>query len=287
MKKRVLLFVLTLMLLLGACTPAVQEVTPQTGESLQTEASSEAQTQGTEGIPVPSETETSSGSAVIIDAAYQLAPGEYLEGIQTLTGVITAIDTPYSDKYGNISVVLAVTGSEDKPILCFRLEGSGVEHLAAGDTITVSGEMMNYRGTIEFDAGCTLVSYVSTNPTQPPETQPDASIHDDSKEAVALYIHTYGRLPDFYMTKSQAKRLYGWEGGALDTYAPGYAIGGDTFYNYEGQLPDAPGRRWTECDIDTIGRSARGAKRIVFSNDGLVYYTDDHYETFTLMYGEP
>ena len=110
---------------------------------------------------------------------------------------------------------------------------------------------------------------------------------DDSKEAVAAYIHENGCLPDFYMTKNEARDLFGWEGGALDNLAPGRAIGGDRFRNYEGQLPHAPGRYYTECDIGTIGNGSRGAKRIVFSNDGLVFYTEDHYETFELLYGEP
>ena len=107
----------------------------------------------------------------------------------------------------------------------------------------------------------------------------------DSREDVALFIHLYGHLPDNYITKSQARDL-GWEGGSVETYAPGKCIGGDRFGNYEELLPDAPGRVWYECDIDTLGASSRGAKRIVFSNDGLVYYTDDHYESFTLLYGE-
>ena len=107
-----------------------------------------------------------------------------------------------------------------------------------------------------------------------------------TKEDVALYIHTYGHLPGNYITKSQARDL-GWEGGGLEKYAPGKCIGGDRFGNYEGLLPDAPGRIWTECDIDTLRQDNRGAKRIVFSNDGLIYYTDDHYESFELLYGEP
>lgn len=107
-----------------------------------------------------------------------------------------------------------------------------------------------------------------------------------SKEDVALYIHTYGCLPDNFMTKKEARAL-GWEGGGLEDFAPGMCIGGDRFGNYEGLLPDADGRKWTECDIDTLGKSSRGAKRIVFSNDGLIYYTDDHYESFELLYGEP
>lgn len=107
-----------------------------------------------------------------------------------------------------------------------------------------------------------------------------------TKEDVALYIHTYDRLPSNFMTKSEAQEL-GWEGGGLDEYAEGCCIGGDHFGNYEGLLPDADGRTWTECDIDTMGANSRGAKRIVFSNDGLIYYTEDHYDSFELLYGEP
>lgn len=102
---------------------------------------------------------------------------------------------------------------------------------------------------------------------------------------VGLYIHTYGKLPSNFITKNQAREL-GWEGGGLEKYAPGKCIGGDRFGNYEGNLPTKKGRFYTECDIDTLGANSRGAKRIVFSNDGLVYYTEDHYETFTLLYGE-
>lgn len=106
-----------------------------------------------------------------------------------------------------------------------------------------------------------------------------------SKEDVALYIHIYERLPDNFMTKKEAQAL-GWEGGSLEPYAPGMCIGGNRFGNYEGLLPEEDGRTYTECDIDTLGAKSRGAKRIVFSNDGLIYYTEDHYETFELLYGE-
>ena len=130
----------------------------------------------------------------------------------------------------------------------------------------------------------------------PPETTADetpeqtaAPIDEDGeydqKDDVALYIRTYGKLPKNYITKKEAQAL-GWSGGSLEKYAPGKCIGGSRFGNYEGLLPEAPGRTYTECDIDTLGKSKRGAKRIVFSNDGLIYYTDDHYESFTLLYGE-
>ena len=123
-------------------------------------------------------------------------------------------------------------------------------------------------------------------PQAPPETEARIDINGryTTKEDVALYIHTYGCLPENFMTKSEARAL-GWEGGGLEDYAPGMCIGGDHFGNYEGLLPED--RDYTECDIDTMGRSSRGAKRIVFSDDGLIYYTEDHYESFELLYGEP
>ena len=106
-----------------------------------------------------------------------------------------------------------------------------------------------------------------------------------SKDDVALYLHTYGHLPSNFITKKEAEKL-GWSGGSLEPYAPGKCIGGSHFGNYEGILPEKDGRSYTECDIDTLGADKRGAKRIVFSNDGLIYYTEDHYETFELLYGE-
>ncbi len=129
--------------------------------------------------------------------------------------------------------------------------------------------------------------------TTAPETivteETEAAIDIDGtytkKDDVALYIHTYGCLPQNFITKKEAQAL-GWEGGSLEPYAPGKCIGGSYFGNYEGLLPEKKGREYTECDIDTLGKKSRGAKRIVFSNDGLIYYTEDHYESFELLYGE-
>lgn len=106
-----------------------------------------------------------------------------------------------------------------------------------------------------------------------------------SAEDVALYLHLYAHLPQNFITKKDARAL-GWNGGGLDDYAGGKCIGGDRFGNYEGLLPDAPGREYHECDIDTLHAVSRGAKRIVYSNNGLIYYTEDHYESFILLYGE-
>ena len=106
----------------------------------------------------------------------------------------------------------------------------------------------------------------------------------DSKDEVALYIHTYNKLPSNYITKAQARKL-GWSGGSLEKYAKGKCIGGDRYGNYEGRLPKN-GSSYHECDIDTLGRSSRGAKRIVYSTKGSIYYTDDHYKSFTELYDE-
>ena len=123
------------------------------------------------------------------------------------------------------------------------------------------------------------------SPVEQAPVLPEDGQYDD-KDNVALYIHLYGKLPSNYVTKKDAEALYGWQGGALDVIAPGKAIGGSYYGNYEGLLPDADGREWTECDIGTIGQTKRGAERIVISNDGLIYYTPDHYESFELLYGE-
>ncbi len=104
----------------------------------------------------------------------------------------------------------------------------------------------------------------------------------NSAEDVALYLDTYGHLPCNYITKSEARDL-GWTGGSVEEYAPGCAIGGDYFGNREGLLPEGS---YHECDIDTLGRDSRGAKRVIWSDDGRIYYTEDHYESFTLLYGE-
>ena len=127
-------------------------------------------------------------------------------------------------------------------------------------------------------------------PDAPEGGDTDATAIDEdgsytTKEDVALYIHTYGHLPGNFITKKEAQAL-GWSGGSLEPYAPGKCIGGSRFGNYEGLLPEAEGRTYTECDINTLGADKRGAERIVFSNDGLIYYTGDHYESFELLYGE-
>lgn len=120
------------------------------------------------------------------------------------------------------------------------------------------------------------------------ETGEKAAVTEDgkytSKDEVALYIHLYGHLPSNFITKKEAEEA-GWESskGNLWEVTDGMSIGGTRFGNYEGQLPDKSGRKWYECDVNYQG-GYRGEERIVYSNDGLIYYTNDHYETFTQLY---
>lgn len=145
-----------------------------------------------------------------------------------------------------------------------------------------------------------LVNDIQSGLTQMEEQDADALLNEEedtllgldedgiytSKEDVAAYLNQYQHLPSNFITKKEATEL-GWESkeGNLGEVAPGKSIGGDKFGNREGALPKEKGRQYYECDINSDG-GYRGAERIVYSNDGLIYYTADHYETFELLYGE-
>ena len=105
-----------------------------------------------------------------------------------------------------------------------------------------------------------------------------------SKSDVSLYLATYAHLPSNYITKVEAEAI-GWDSskGNLWKVTDKKSIGGDRFYNREGLLPDDDNRIYYECDIDYEG-GYRNAKRLVYSNDGFIYYTEDHYESFELLY---
>lgn len=118
-------------------------------------------------------------------------------------------------------------------------------------------------------------------PTEEPRDK-DLPVYGESYydvKNVVLYLENYGELPPNYITKEEAREL-GWSGGTVEKYKEGAAIGGDHFGNHEGLLPTSKGRSYTECDIDTLGYGSRGVRRLIFSNDGLYFYTDDHYESF-------
>ena len=191
-----------------------------------------------------------------------------------------------------------------KKILSLLLSLSMVFHLAGCSSNTGNADSLPQSSSVAessiVEESSTAENSVSSETNSAPASSsetPVSSENEESKPAidedghffdkknVALYIHTYGHLPENFITKDEARDL-GWEGGSVEKYAPGCAIGGDRFGNYEGQLPKAKGRTYYECDIDTDGYHSRGSRRIVFSNDGLIYYTHDHYESFELLYGE-
>ena len=131
--------------------------------------------------------------------------------------------------------------------------------------------------------------------TEAPVQEPDAgqtdvaeeeTLDEDgwyySTEDVALYLYTYGELPDNFITKKEAQSM-GWDNkkGNLWEVADGMCIGGDHFGNYEGLLPEEDD--YTECDVNYEG-GYRGAERIIFSDDGDIYYTGDHYKSFEQLY---
>ncbi|MBQ7088107.1 MAG: hypothetical protein IJN04_00480 [Clostridia bacterium] len=217
----------------------------------------------------------------LVDRAFQLATGAKIEGV-TLTGIVTS-SQGYSAGYNNATFDLQVEGTDGpKTLYCYRVKpaDAGRTEVSVGDILTLTGTIQNYKGTIEFYPADYLhvgSAAVTTKPTTQPTNSGTATIDEngiyDSKEEVGLYIHIYGKLPKNYVTKSQYNKN--------DRYQ---CVGGDRFYNKEGRLPS--GEIYYECDIDTYGITSRGAKRLVWTKSGIVYYTGDHYETFIQLYGE-
>ena len=175
-----------------------------------------------------------------------------LTGCTPDTGVIGGADGPTS--------VVTFESSGKQTAAETPSEAGAAQHNAAADDITL-GSAVTGRESIRL--GSTVL---------------DEEGWYTDRDTVALYLAQYGTLPQNYITKKEAQAL-GWEGGSLEPYAPGCSIGGDHFGNYEGALPEGS---YTKCDIDA-GPDGRGAKRLVFSDDGLIFYTEDHYETFTLL----
>ncbi len=153
-------------------------------------------------------------------------------------------------------------------------------------------------------AGCTSINYDidSENNTPIEENTDDSDLNNEENiqnqvetaidedgtytdpYQVAEFIHTYNKLPPNFITKKAASEL-GWESekGNLWEVTDKMSIGGDKFGNREGLLPKKEDRIYYECDVNYEG-GYRGAERIVFSNDGLIFYTDDHYKSFTQLY---
>lgn len=165
----------------------------------------------------------------------------------------------------------------------------GEEYIIGNTTVKVvvskGTQIVTIPDVYELDSETALTEFTETITESNIEK---LSVEKDGRyttpEDVAEYIHTFGTLPSNFITKKEAQKL-GWDNkkGNLWDVTDQMSIGGDYFGNYEGLLPEADGRKYTECDVNYEG-GYRGGERIVFSNDGLIFYTDDHYESFTQLY---
>ena len=170
------------------------------------------------------------------------------------------------------------------PALCGRVQPGSVRLYASGSCSDSCSDNCNNRTCIDRPA-CDPGDIGSQSDTAAAAELLDENGTYDTKEEVALYLYQYGKLPSNFMTKKQARKK-GWTSGALNRRIKGKCIGGDVYSNYEGNLPDVEGRIYYECDIGTLHARSRGSERIIYSSDGLIWYTPDHYETFELLYGE-
>lgn len=215
------------------------------------------------------------------------------DDIKTLQEVQVENEEGVADETSNEAVEATAEPSEVESIdeLADSNEGQNIEEAIGENEIneaTITDEYEEVVAQTEevIDESLSLVEAEDSDDEEL-NAQNDLGITEDgqysSKDEVALYIHTYGHLPSNYITKNEAKDL-GWgDKGTLNKVAPGMSIGGDNFGNREGLLPKEKGRKYYECDID-YKKGGRNAKRIIYSNDGLIFYTDDHYESFEQLY---
>ena len=205
---------------------------------------------------------------------------------------ITGCYSGYTPQTPQTTEQLSVYFPEETPITTAETEEIQKDTTPFSETVTESEEETTFteEAAGEISPEAEDVTSEDSKPypddiadTEPEETPaPVSGVEKDSSyttpEDVAEYIHTFGTLPDNFITKKQAQKL-GWEGGDLWRYADGKSIGGDRVGNYVGILPDDD---YHECDVNYNG-GKRGAERIVYS-DSAIYYTNDHYKTFEQLY---
>ena len=156
---------------------------------------------------------------------------------------------------------------------------------------------MRKRNLLAVLISCLLLSLLSgciRKPTDDPVVDPvpvpnqeeivENGIYDQLDKVVS-YLQSFGHLPNNYISKEEARKQ-GWSSGSIEKILSGKTLGGDVFQNREGLLPAKQGRVYYECDIDTLGKDSRGSKRLVYSNDGQYYYTEDSFKSFTLYAGD-
>lgn len=155
----------------------------------------------------PSEEELQAAK-LIMDEAYALPMGSSLQGTYTLTGVINALDGSYTSSKG-ISLYMNVQEPQSREMYCYQLKGLGADLIGVGDTITVEGTIKNYKGTIEFDKNCTLVSYTLANGGDTPDDENDPYKEVSKSEFYASYTVATSNEDAYY------RSLHGFMSGEL------------------------------------------------------------------------
>lgn len=289
MKKSIsILLLLALLLSLNGCGAEVQPLTVPQTEPTVTEATLPPETEPAEQITVPDLLgqqvhRLTESEGYLVQISQTITSTTYAEG--TILGQAPVGGTQ-ADKGSTIYVIVTTGGPEDP----LPTQPEETEPVVTRPQYTPPTEPdLPEQTDPVWDYPPEQEPQETDPPTEPPETEPeetepqpylDPNGSYTTKEDVALYIYLYKRLPNNFVTKNQAEDWYGWSGGSLSKY--GKCIGGDRFYNNEGRLPS--GYTYYECDIDTLYSSKRGAKRLVFTYSGIVYYTSDHYESFTRLY---
>ena len=266
-----LILIISMFLLFTGCQK--KPTTQQPEQSGQTTATEQAATASTE---QPTEASEASEATTLISLPTEAPDSTSTDAASQDTSQIAAT-AETSDK--------AVTSSNAAQAASTDVTSSNATQ-ATSTTDSTNSEASKAASTTEAaSTAATAEKSDKSSASEAASQSPSDLIPEDgtytTKEDVALYIHTYGKLPQNFITKKAAKKL-GWQGGSLEDYAPGKCIGGDYFGNYEGLLPED--KEYHECDIGTLGKSKRGAKRIIYSDDGYIYYTGDHYESFELLY---
>lgn len=146
-------------------------------------------------------------------------------------------------------------------------------------TAAQAEEMLLARSKKKKNTATPIPTAVPTPAASRATPVPEGPITDP--QSIADYLFAHGCLPDNFITKKEAQAL-GWDNSVnyLSDVAPGKSLGGSYFGNYEELLPVVPGRKYYECDC-YYTKGKRNAYRVIFSSDGHVWYTEDHYQTFT------
>ena len=183
-----------------------------------------------------------------------------------------------------MALVLTLTGCVDASYVSPLIESGPVITSAAPSIGFTCDSLTAESQTMGSDASATTTTIASVSAAATTAAALDIDGRYTTKDDIAAYLHMFQQLPPNFITKNEAIKL-GWDSdrGNLWDVTDELSIGGDIFSNREGLLPKKSGRVWHECDVNYQG-GFRGPERIVYSNDGLIYFTEDHYQSFTQLY---